>query len=1034
MIDRIIQWSLQNRFAVVAAAAALLAWGIWEAVRLPVDVFPELTAPTVTLLAEAHGMPPIEVENQIAFPIETALNGAPGVRRIRSSTAAGMAIIWIEFDWGTDIYRARQVVSERLQVVDLDLPPDVEPPVMAPISSIMGEILFLAIASDRHDLMEMKTLADWTVRRRLLAVSGVSKVSVTGGDTKQYQVLVDPGRLAAYGLTLDRVAEALEQTNENTSAGFFVERGQEYLIHGIGRVRRVEDVAETVLELRGGQPVRIRDVAEVRLGPALKRGEGSHDGRPAVIMGIQKQPDANTLELTRRLDVVLDEIQASLPEGVEIDRHIFRQADFIETAVDNVMMALGEGAILVVVIVFLFLAGLKPTGITVLAMPLSLVAAVASLKAFGITINTMTLGGMAIAVGALVDDAIIDVENVVRRLRENRLLPSDRRRNLLAVVYDASREIRKSIVYATLVIVLVFLPLFFLTGIEGRLMTPLGLAYIVSLGASLLVALTVTPALCLLLLPGSHAVTRQTEWTVTRWLKSLYRPLLAAVLPRWRIVAAVSLGLVAGSSVLLSQAGRSFLPEFNEGTLTLSAVTLPGTSLEVSDQLGNLVEETLLSHPEVTATARRTGRAELDEHALGVNSAEIDVSLRWGERSREEFLAALRRDLSAVPGMNVVIGQPISHRIDHMLSGTRANIAVKVFGEDLYELRRLAEQVRGRIEGIEGVVDLTIEEQPDIPLLTIRYDRAALAGHGLTVHEVSEAVEIGFHGHAVSRVLEGRASFELVVRLADNAFADLDSVRGTRIATPSGAQVPLEALAEIRLDRGPSTISRENVQRKTVVQCNVAGRDLGGVVDEIRQRVEVGLTLPQGYRIEYGGQFESAERASNTLLLLGMVVIIGIFAILFVALGSTRDSLLVMVNLPLALVGGVAGVWLAGGILSVASMIGFITLFGIATRNGLMMILHIHHLQDREGVTDFGEAVRRGAEERLAPILMTALAAGLALIPLALSHGEAGSEIEAPMAVVILCGLLSSTALNMFVVPSLYRRFGSQRIGGINGD
>jgi len=1028
MIDRIIHWSLQNRFAVIVAAAALLAWGAWEAVRLPVDVFPELTAPTVTLLAEAHGMPPVEVENQIAFPIETALNGAPGVRRIRSSTAAGMSIIWVEFDWGTDIYRARQVVSERLQVVDLDLPPDVEPPVMAPVSSIMGEILFLAVTSDRHDLMAVKTLADWTVRRRLLAVPGVSKVSVTGGDTKQYQVLVDPGRLAAYGLTLDRVAESLEETNENTSAGFFVERGQEYLIHGIGRVRRLSDIEETVMEVRGNQPVRIRDVAEVRLGPAIKRGEGSHDGHPAVILGVQKQPDANTLELTRRLDRVLDEIQTDLPEGVEIDRHIFRQADFIETAVDNVLMALGEGAVLVVVIVFLFLAGLKPTGITVLAMPLSLVAAVAALKAFGITINTMTLGGMAIAVGALVDDAIIDVENVVRRLGENRALPKDRQRSLHAVVYDASREIRKSIVYATLVIVLVFLPLFFLSGFEGRLMTPLGLAYIVSLGASLLVALTVTPALCLLLLPRSHAVTRETEWLVTRQLKALYRPLLGAVLPHWRATAITSLGLVLAASAFLSLAGRSFLPEFNEGTLTLSAVTLPGTSLEVSDKLGTLVEDVMLGHPEVTATARRTGRAELDEHALGVNSAEIDVGLTASDRSKDEFLAALRRDLSAIPGMNVVIGQPISHRIDHMLSGTRANIAVKVFGEDLYELRRLAEQVRDLMEDIEGVVDLTIEEQPDIPLLTIRYDREALASHGLTVHDVAEAVEIGFHGHAVSRVLEGRASFDLVVRLADQAFADLDSVRGTRIATPTGTQVPLEALAVIRLDRGPSSISRENVQRKMVVQCNVAGRDLGGVVDEIRQRVETGVSLDTGYRIEYGGQFESARRASDTLMLLGIAVIIGIFAILFMALGSSRDALLVMVNLPLALVGGVAGVYLAGGVLSVASTIGFITLFGIATRNGLMMILHIHHLQDVEGVTDFATAVRQGAEERLAPILMTALAAGLALIPLALSHGEAGSEIEAPMAVVILCGLLTSTALNMFVVPSLYLRFGSRRV------
>jgi len=1027
MIDGVIRWSLQNRLIVLLAAGLLLVAGSYTAWNMPVDVFPDLTAPTVTVITEAHGMAPEEVETQVAFPLEAAINGAPGVRRVRSVAAVGIAIVWVEFDWGTDIYQARQVVNEKLQLVEGAMPPGVDRPVLAPTSSIMGEILFLALTSDRHDLMELKTAADWVLRKRLLAVPGVSQVIPTGGETKQYQVILQPERLAAFGIGVDEVVRALRETNENTSAGYLLEGGQQYLIQGIGRVRRPTDIGETVVAMRGREPVLVRQLGDVRIGPAIKIGEGSHDGKPAVVIGIHKQPGANTLELTRKLDRVLDDIQATLPQGMEIDRNTFRQADFIEVSVRNVLGSLRDGAVLVIAIVFLFLASLRATGITVLAIPLSLVTAVLAIRALGGSINTMTLGGMAIAVGALVDDAIIDVENVARRLRENGQLPPDQRRAAFDVVFEASKEIRGSIVYATVIIVLVFLPLFFLSGVEGRLLQPLGFAYVVSLGASLVVALTVTPALCSLLLPTSRAIRENREGAVVHWLKARYEPLLATVITRWKLVLGASTILLLLAGLGLSVAGRAFIPDFNEGTLTLSAVTLPGTSLEESDKLGRLVELTLLKQPEVVATARRTGRAELDEHAQHANSAEIDVGLKMGMRSKEEFLAALRKDLALIPGMNVIIGQPISHRIDHMLSGSRASVAVKIFGDDLQELRRVAELVRAQMAEVPGIVDLLVEQQSDIPLVTVRFDRASIARHGLRIRDVAEAVETAFQGTVTSRVLEGQSAFELVVRYDPEARKDLEAIRATLVATPSGARLPLSTLADIRKDRGPNLVARENVQRKQVIMANVAGRDVVSVVGDVRERVKKAVAMPKGYHVEYGGQFESAEQASRTLGFLGLAVILGIFLVLFVALHSGRDALVVMVNLPLALAGGVAGVWLSGGILSVASIIGFITLFGIATRNGLMMISHVQHLVDAEGVRDPVEAVRRGAMERLAPILMTALATGLGLVPLALSGGKAGSEIETPMAIVILCGLLTATALNMLVIPALYLKFGGVR-------
>ena len=1022
MFTRLIGWSLENRLIVLAAAVAVLLGGTAVALRMPVDVFPDLTAPTVTIITEAHGMAPEEVETLVTFPLETAVNGAAGVRRVRSSSATGISVVWVEFDWGTDIYQTRQVVNEKLQLASSVLPPEVERPILAPISSIMGEIMIISLTSDTHSPLELRSTADWVIRRRLLSVPGVSQVIPIGGEVKQYQVLVSPEKTAAYGVSLTEVTEAVKKTNQNTSAGFYVEGGQEYLIHGVGRVHRPEEIADTVVALHNGQPVLVRHLADVQIGPAIKRGEGAVQARPAVILNIQKQPRANTLTLTQELDHTLDEIQRTLPAGMIINQHIFRQADFIQVAIDNVVEALRDGAVVVVVILLLFLMNIRATLITLLAIPLSLLVAVLVLRFFGATINTMTLGGMAIAIGALVDDAIIDVENVFRRLKENAFFPPTERKNPLAVTLRASLEIRPSITFATFIIMLVFVPLFFLSGVEGRLLAPLGVAYIVSLFASLIVAVSVTPVLCSLLLSQAKGVTEGKESPVVRYLKGAYQKILAVVVYRPGVIIVTSAVLFSGAVTLVPFMGQAFLPKFNEGTLTINTVTLPGTSLVESDRLGQMVEETLLSFPEVKTTARRTGRAELDEHAQGVEAAEIDVGLKMQGRSQEEFLQELRRALSVVPGMNLTIGQPISHRIDHMLSGTRANIAVKIFGEDLRQLRSLAQEVRALMATVPRVVDLTVEQQADIPILRVRFDRERIARVGLRVGDLAEAVETAFWGKTVSRVLEGQRSFDLVVRYKDASRQDLDAIRSTLIDTPLGGKVPLGLLAKVRKDLGPNTISRENVQRKIVVSCNVAGRDLQEVVQNIEREVEAKVQFPEGYYVVYGGQFESAEEASRTISLLSVLVIGGIILLLTAALRSLRDALIILVNLPLALIGGVFGVFLSGGVLSVASLIGLITLFGIATRNGIMMVAHIRHLME-EGES-FRGAVERGAMERLSPILMTALCSGLALVPLALRGGEPGSEILTPMAIVILCGLLSSTALNMIVVPALYLKFG----------
>ena len=972
-------------------------------------------------------MAPTEMESLVTFPIEASLNGASGVRRVRSATAVGLAVVWVEFDWGQDIQRARQIVTEKLTLVGASLPPEVEQPFLAPVSSIMGEIMFVALESDRHSPLDLRTVADNAVRRLLLAVPGVSQVIATGGGQKQYQVLIDPVELREYNVTLGQVEEALHRGNKNSSAGFRVTGGQEYLIQGVGRVSNEDEIGNIVITARGARPILVRNVAHVQIGAALKRGEGSHKGSPAVILGIQKQPGANTLELTRLLDTTLDDIQRTLPEGMVIDKHVFRQADFIQRALDNLIGALRDGSLLVVLVVLIFLANLRASLITLIALPISLVAAVLGIKFLGFTLNTMSLGGLAIAMGELVDDAIIDVENVVRRMRENSRLPEAERLGPIEVVYRASREIRGSVVFATLIVILVFLPLFALESVEGRLLWPIGFAYIIALVASLVVALTVTPALCSILLPRAKSILRGQEPWLIRVLKRMYRPSLSFSIDHpWVVMGASALLLIA-AGVGVSRMGRSFLPEFNEGSLTVGAVTIPGTSLAESNQLGTALEKILLTVPEVRSTGRRTGRAELDEHVQSVESAEIDVDLQMASRPKDEVLREIRDKVSVLPGTNVSVGQPISHRIDHMLSGTLANIAVKIFGDDLRQLRLLAKQVQTEMAGVPGVVDLSLEQQTDIPTLRIRADPALAARYGLPAGEVTQRIETVLVGSEVGRILDGQVSFPLVAKYEDvrgsgDGEDTLAGIRGMLLDTPAGPRVPLSSVATIQEDRSPNFIMREGVQRRIVVQANVSGRDLRGTVQEIQQRVAQAVKLPQGYRIEYGGQFESAERAYQRLLLLGGGVVVGIFLILGIAFGSYKDALIIMLNLPLALVGGVAGVFLAGGVLSLASIVGFITLFGIATRNGIMLISHVHHLRD-QGVSDFRQAVVDGASERLAPILMTALAAGLALVPIAMGMGKPGSEIQAPMAIVIFCGLLTSTALNMVVVPAAYYRF-----------
>lgn len=1024
MIELFIRWSLSNRLLILAAAALLLIWGTWTARQTPVDVFPDLTAPVVTIVAEAHGMPPTDVERLVTFPIETAMNGASGVRRVRSNSGVGIAVINVEFEWGTDIYLARQIVSEKLQTTASELPQELPLPVLAPVSSIMGEIMFIALVSDQHSEMELKTAADWIVRRRLLAVPGIAEVIPNGGETKQFQVIASPELMASHDISLETLKSAIADANANASAGFITENNQEYLIQGLGQIHSIKDIEQAFVKKRGDHPVLVRDVADVIIGPAPRRGTASYNGKASLVIGIQKQPNTNTLKLTKTLDRVIAEMETSLPEGMAIKTNVFRQSDFIQSAIDNLILALRDGAILVVAIMYAFLLSTRATGIALLAIPLSVLTAILSIRWLGGSLNTMTLGGIAIAMGALVDDAIIVVENIVRRLRENAALESTQQVSNFKIVLKATKEIQSSIVFATLIIILVFLPLFFLSGVEGRLLEPLGMSYIIALAASLLVALTVTPVLCFYWLPKSQAVREDHDSKLISWLKSLYRPGLIWAMDNSKTVIGLACAAFLISLLGFVFSGRGFLPNFNEGSLTVGAVTLPGTSLETSDKIGQRVENILLAQPEIIATARRTGRAELDPHAQQVFASEIEVTLEMKDRSKAELLAELRRDFANIPGTNVVIGQPISHRIDHMLSGTRANIAMKIFGDDLNELRKLGKQIENEVKQVPGAVDVAMEQQSEIPFLQFKFNRSALANYGLSMHQAAELIETAFTGTRVARINQGQAAFDLVVRLPESAKASSNSAMQTLVTLPNGNIVPMSALATIEKRRGPNTITRENVQRKLVVMANVAQRDLISVVKDIQLRINRNVELPTGYHIEYGGQFESAQSANTRLMALGLLVIVGIFFLLVTAFNSARDATLIMINLPLSLIGGIVGVWLMGGTITIAAVIGFITLFGIATRNGVILVDHIQHLI-ADGL-DIRQAVQQGAEERLIPILMTALATALALVPLALAAGEPGSEIQAPMAVVILWGLLSSTLLNMLVVPAVYHRFAKQ--------
>jgi CzcA family heavy metal efflux pump len=1024
MWNAIIRWSLENRLVVLGGAGLLVLHGSWTALQMDVDVLPEITAPTVTILVEAHGMAPDEVETLVTLPIETALNGTPRLRRLRSSSGIGLSIVWAEFDWDVEPLQARQVVSERLQLAMTSLPASAERPVLAPMSSIMGEIMFLGLLSDgRVGAMELRDLAEWELRRRLLGVAGVAQVSPIGGELRQVQVVLDPVRLEGTGVGHRQVLEALEGASENAPGGFFVSGHQEYLVRGVGRASTLEELALLAVGRRGGAPVLLGDVAEVRVGAALTRGTAAVDGRPAVVLAVQKQPAANTLELTERIDAALDGIERALPEGMTLYRKGFRQSRFIEVALSNVSRHIVESAVLVAVLLVLFLANWRTTFISLTALPLSLLAGIEVLALLGASINTMTLGGFAIAIGALVDDAIIDVENVYRRLRLRAAQPLEDREPLLEAVFRASSEIRGSIVFATAVIVVVFLPLFFLTGLEGRLLVPLGTAYVASLLASLLVAVTVTPALCAFLLKDVPPPARRAESLVVRLVKRAYEPSLALALRLRGTVAALALAGTLVSVLAILSFGRSFLPGFNEGSFTIAAATVAGAPLEESDRAVARLERALLDLGFVESIVRRTGRAEKDEHAQDVQFSELEVTVDAGAVSREEAAARIREAAGGVAGLAVSVGQPIGHRVEHMLSGVKTSIAVKVFGDDLPTLRSLARRVEAAMADVPGVVDLAVEPQTDVPQLVVRPRFAALSVLGLTPGELAEFVEIAFLGHAVGQWWEGGRAVDLVVRYPEESRADLASLEATPIDADGESFTRLGDVARLDRTLGPNLINRENVRRRIVVMANTAGRDIRSIIDDVQARIEQDVALPEGYYLEYGGEFESEERASRTIVVLSSLAIVAMVVLLWLALHCLRDALLILAALPLSLMGGAAAVALTGGVLSVASMVGFITLFGIATRNGILLVTHYRHLVRHEG-EDLDGAIRRGSLERLSPVLMTALASGLALVPIAMAMGEPGNEIQAPMALVILGGLLSSTFLTLVVVPVLYSWFG----------
>ena len=1018
MLNKIIKFSLTNRLFVLVGAVLLLVGGIYTTARMEVDVFPDLNAPTVVVMTEAKGMAPEEVERLVTFPVETAVNGATDVRRVRSSSTTGFSVVWVEFDWGTDIYRARQIVSEKLAVVGESLPPTVGNPTLGPQSSILGEVMILGLTADSTSMQDLRTLADWTIRPRLLSMGGVAQVTVLGGDIKEYQILLSPDKMRHYGVGLDEVMAAANDMNTNAAGGILYEFGNEYIIRGILSTDRVEALGKTVVKRVGSVPVTLENIAEIKVGAkAPKLGTASHRAKDAVLMTVTKQPATSTLDLTEKLDAAVADLKPSLPADVQIASDIFRQQRFIDSSIDNIRKSLYEGGVFVVIVLFLFLMNVRTTLISLVTIPLSLLVSILTLKFMGLTINTMSIGGMAIAIGSLVDDAIVDVENVYKRLRENRRLPEAERRTTLQVVFNASREVRMPILNSTFIIVVSFVPLFFLTGMEGRMLRPLGIAFITALFASTLVALTLTPVLCSYLLGRDRRDRLDRDPFVVRHLQRWYKTALEWALRRKRLVLGSLAVLLAVALGLFFSLGRSFLPAFNEGSFTINVSTLPGISLEESNRIGRRTEELLLSVPEIQTVARKTGRAELDEHALGVNTSEIEAPFELGKRSKDEVLAEIRSKLKTLPGVNVEIGQPISHRIDAMLSGTQANIAIKLFGTDLNRMFSIGNSIKSEIQGVEGIADLNVEQQIERPQLQITPRREMLAKYGVTPAEFAEMVDVYLAGATVSQVYEGNRSFDLTVKVDDASRRTMDDIRNLTVDA-GGAKIPFSEIADIRSAAGPNTINRENVSRKIVISANVAGRDLQGVVDDIRRIVDEKITLPEGYRIEYGGQFESAQAASRTLLLTSIMSIAVIFLLLFAQFRDLKQSAVVLLNLPLALIGGVFALFFTDGIVSIPAIIGFISLFGIATRNGMLLIDRYNELR-REGLP-LREAVLHGSLDRLNPILMTALTSALALIPLALGGELPGNEIQSPMAKVMLGGLLTSTLLNGFIIPIMY--------------
>lgn len=1028
MLNKIIKFSLENKLLVLVGAVLLVIGGYLSSRNMDIDVFPDLTAPTVVVMTDAHRMAAEEVERLVTFPIETSMNGATNVRRVRSASMMGYSFVWVEFDWGMDVFKARQIVSEKMVTLS-DVLPEGITPVLAPQSSVMGEILFVGLQSDTTSMMDLRTLAEWVVKPAVLATGGVSQVTIIGGDLKQYQIIADPVRMNAYHVTMDDLEAVGKTLSVNSVGGVVRDFGNEYALRGMGRTNDIDELGKTFVKYvssdsRDGAcsvstPIVLSDVADVRIGSAVKMGYASHNAKDAIILSISKQPNINTLEVTKNIEKNLVEIQKSLPADVKMDTKIFRQADFIEASVNNVARALIEGAIFVIIILFLFLGSFRTTVISVLAIPLSLLGTLIVLNLMGMNVNTMTLGGMCIAIGSLVDDAIIDVENVYKRLRQNHLLPKEQRESTFSVVFHGSSEIRASIINATFITIVAFVPLFFLSGMEGRMLKPLGISYIIALLMSLVVAMTVTPLLCKMLLSDEKYLEKQEkESWLSRHLMRGYNTSLDWSLNHKKTVIFSTLALLIIAVCMFFAMGQSFLPDFNEGSLTITAISKPGISLEESNKLGNVIEKELLAIPEVNSTARRSGRGELDEHSQATNAAEIDVNFTLSERSQKEFLAEVRHRLSEIPGIAATVGQPLGHRIDHMLTGTRAAIAVKIFGTDISELFMTANKLKDEIADIEGLVDLSVEQQTETPEIQIRANRDMLARYGITMEEFNHFVELAFSGEKLSEIYEGQRSFDLVLRLDPSYTENIEKLKSALISTGGGAMVPLEEVADIVSVGGPNSISRENVQRKIVVSANVSSRDVVSVVNDIKERVDEHIALPEGYRIEYGGQFQSAKDASKTLLIMTLVALVVIFLLLYGEFKNVTLSAITLLNLPLAVIGGVFAIYISSAVVSIPAIIGFITLFGIATRNGILLISRYQVCENK------GESLRQaiidGSKDRLNPILMTALTSALALIPLVLNGDASGNEIQSPMAVVVLGGLLTSTLLNIYVIPVVY--------------